>query len=443
MSMTHRANRSNLWSANSNVDTTTPEGIFEKRLQFGETLDTIHESVVSYISKATPYADGRNAPCQVVAIKSACTRREFLKEPHDIEKELRLLTDISHPNIIDVLGNTFEHATASIHFWMPFIPYTLSNILSCSSFSPYTSPETGRGSNSTTNSDMKPLIFSILARSLIYQIIAALSYLHNHEHGIAHRDIKPANILISEEGCVKLIDFGIAWDKKYSPTKEVLWPEPPGDMCFEVCSGPYRAPETIFGPTDYDAFAVDLWSLGTTCAEFFTALRLRSDGNDAYDSDEDVDETSTYLRQAFILPEDGWQNPSWFRDSLFNAERGSIGLAWNASKVIFEDASPVDLKYLLPNLPESHLDWKEHASHFPPEEVTASALDLIQRLLVYSPERRLSAGDSLNHPWIQKEDVLLPAGYPHVTGHSSLRKWEGRGLGELLSTHLNPTGYMK
>lgn len=111
----------------------------------------------------------------------------------------------------------------------------------------------------------------------------------------------------------------------------------------------------------------------------------------------------------------------------------------DASKVIFEDASPVDLKYLLPNLPESHLDEKEYASHFPPEEVAASALDLIQRLLVYSPERRLSAGDSLNHPWIQKEDVLLPVSYPHVNGQSSLREWEGRALGELLSTHLNPT----
>lgn len=78
---------------------------------------------------------------------------------------------------------------------------------------------------------------------------------------------------------------------------------------------------------------MDLWSLGATCAEFFTALRLRSDENDAYDSDEDVDETSTHLRQAFILPEDGWQDLSWSRDSLFNAERGSIGLAWSIFKI--------------------------------------------------------------------------------------------------------------
>ena len=44
--------------------------------------------------------------------------------------------------------------------------------------------------------------------SVSLQIARALS--HAHQHGIVHRDIKPHNILITQEGQVKVTDFGIA-----------------------------------------------------------------------------------------------------------------------------------------------------------------------------------------------------------------------------------------
>ena len=97
---------------------------------------------------------------------------------------------------------------------------------------------------------------------------------------------------------------------------------------------PYRAPETLFGTQTYDPFAVDSWSLGVLFADFFTRLRFNLDVDDVEDdfvSDEEIDPALP----PFAVPQEYYMGARgvWSRDSLFDASRGSIGLAWSIFKV--------------------------------------------------------------------------------------------------------------
>lgn len=82
----------------------------------------------------------------------------------------------------------------------------------------------------------------------MYQVLSALAYLHDGRRKIAHRDIKPNNILLTPEGCVKLIDFGIVWkepggddaDDELAANDRHMWPESRERMYFEVSTGYVR-----------------------------------------------------------------------------------------------------------------------------------------------------------------------------------------------------------
>mmetsp|Transcript_7435 Transcript_7435/g.21990 ORF Transcript_7435/g.21990 Transcript_7435/m.21990 type:complete len:413 (-) Transcript_7435:175-1413(-) len=99
------------------------------------------------------------------------------------------------------------------------------------------------------------------ARLYVYQLCRALGQIH--AAGICHRDIKPQNLLLDPRTqIVKLIDFGSA---------KVLVPGEPNVSY--ICSRYYRAPELIFGSTEYTT-AIDTWSSGCVFAELLLGAPL-------------------------------------------------------------------------------------------------------------------------------------------------------------------------
>ena len=94
----------------------------------------------------------------------------------------------------------------------------------------------------------------LLVKLYSYQIMRSLAYIH--AIGITHRDIKPQNLLVdTNTHTLKLCDFGSA--------KRLVRGEPSVSY---ICSRYYRAPELIFGATEYNS-QIDVWSAGCVVAE--------------------------------------------------------------------------------------------------------------------------------------------------------------------------------
>src|ERR1039458_5913616 len=93
-----------------------------------------------------------------------------------------------------------------------------------------------------------------------------------HEKGIVHRDLKPANIMVSNEGRVKVLDFGLAKDVGASdPADATLTPDHRTQAGMVMGTPAYMSPEQTSGrPLDH---RTDIFSLGVVLHEMATGRR--------------------------------------------------------------------------------------------------------------------------------------------------------------------------
>lgn len=104
----------------------------------------------------------------------------------------------------------------------------------------------------------KPLPEPVVRR-ILGQAACAIAYFH--EAGIVHRDIKPSNLMVTREGTVKLIDFGLAGQVDKESLAPALFGTPQ-----------YMAPEQMAG--EPVGKKIDLFALGQVAFEMLTGRRL-------------------------------------------------------------------------------------------------------------------------------------------------------------------------
>ncbi|KAF8084419.1 hypothetical protein N665_0718s0012 [Sinapis alba] len=181
-------------------------------------------------------------------------------------------------------------------------------------------------------------------KSLMYQLCKGMAFCHGH--GVLHRDLKPQNILMDcKTMTLKIADLGLARAftlpmKKYTHEILTLW---------------YRAPEVLLGATHYST-AVDIWSVGCIFAELVNKHVI-------FAGESELQQLLRIFRLLGTPNEEVWPGVSKLKD-------------WHA----YPQWKPLSLSKAVPNLDEA-------------------GLDLLSKMLVYEPAKRISAKKAMEHPY--------------------------------------------
>ncbi|XP_050532140.1 cyclin-G-associated kinase [Daktulosphaira vitifoliae] len=171
-----------------------------------------------------------------------------------ILNEINVLKKLSgHPNIIHFISAAFTSKVDSLKGSNEYLILTEF----CS----------GGNIAELLSSRKKPLNSSVVT-SVFYQMCSATRHMHCQSPPIIHRDLKIENFLISDDGKIKLCDFGSCTTKVYKPDES--WTAQQRALLedkLNLCTTPmYRAPEMIDTWSNFEiGSAVDVWALGCVC----------------------------------------------------------------------------------------------------------------------------------------------------------------------------------
>ncbi|NXJ88363.1 CDK3 kinase, partial [Corythaixoides concolor] len=221
-------------------------------------VDKIGEGTYGVVYKARNRRTG-----QVVALKKIRLDSETEGVPSTAIREISLLRELKHPNIVRLLDVIYSRKKLYLVF-------------------EYMNQDLKKYMDSTQPREL-PLS---LVKNYLFQLLQGVSFCHSHR--VIHRDLKPQNLLINEAGAIKLGDFGLARAfgvplRTYTHEVVTLW---------------YRAPEILLG-CKYYATSVDIWSIGCIFAEMVTGKAL-------FPGDSEIDQLFRIFRTLGTPTEVTW-----------------------------------------------------------------------------------------------------------------------------------------
>ncbi|XP_038623132.1 glycogen synthase kinase-3 alpha [Tachyglossus aculeatus] len=267
---------------------------------------------------------------ELVAIKKVLQDKRFKN------RELQIMRKLDHCNIVRLRYFFYSSGEKKdelyLNLVLDFVPETVYRVARHFTKAKLTIP-------------------AIYIKVYMYQLFRSLAYIHSQ--GVCHRDIKPQNLLVDPDTAVlKLCDFGSA--------KQLVRGEP--NVSY-ICSRYYRAPELIFGATDYTS-SIDVWSAGCVLAELLL-------GQPIFPGDSGVDQLVEIIKV------------------LGTPTREQI-----------REMNPNYTEFKFPQI-KAHPWAKVFKARTPPE-----AIALCSRLLEYTPATRLSPLEACAHSFF--DDLRRP-----------------------------------
>ena len=293
--------------------------------QFVHTVK-VGEGAFGSVFRATDSSSG--AP---VALKKL-RLRDVRVLPVTVTREISALRRVGHPNVVPLMG-TYAHGSAVV-LVMPYLPYSLAGMLAACD-APLPEP---------------------LARSIARMMLCGLTAIHAAD--LLHRDLKPANLLISEDGVLRIADFGQA---RLRPVDEHA------SLSHAVATRWYRAPELLLGGRRYSG-GVDVWAAGCVVAQLALLSPLLA-------GESDIDQLFRVVQLLGYPTRERWPDAETLPDF---------------GKIELPPCEPTPLEAVLPS-------------------ASATMLDLLRSMLQYHPPRRVTAADALRQPWmLQPAPQTLP-----------------------------------
>ncbi|GLH05238.1 Cyclin-dependent kinase 1 [Gryllus bimaculatus] len=228
---------------------------------------------------------------QIVAMKKIRIENEDEGIPATAIREISLLKELQHPNIVSLEDVIMEESRLYLIF--EFLSMDLKKYMDT----------LGSGN----------LLDKNQVKSYLYQITQAILFCHQRR--ILHRDLKPQNLLIGKNGTIKVADFGLGRAfgipvRVYTHEVVTLW---------------YRAPEILLGSNRYSC-PIDMWSIGCIFAEMVTRKPL-------FQGDSEIDQLFRIFRTLRTPTEEIWPGvsklpdykssfPNWTQNTLANSVQG-------------------------------------------------------------------------------------------------------------------------